>query len=240
MFFFFRVAFVGVVLLISSFGAVVFSQTNATNNYGIIAQAIQSAVVSHENQPSSSAVQVDVLYVPKKFQQMAITSADIKIKLNPKIKVIKGKLVVPCYVSSSKYNVQALIKVFRDVLVAANDIKSRQLIESSLLRWQRYDISLLPDIYFTDIQRVDGMETTVPIRQDAVVLSWMLRQPPLVKKGSLVEIVAQVDGVTVKCAGKLLEDGKKDSPVYVENMGSHKRLKGNLITNSTVLVDVIE
>jgi len=62
----------------------------------------------------------------------------------------------------------------------------------------------------------------------------------LVKKGDIVNIVVEGEGLRIVCKGRALESGKKGEEIEVINLSSFKKIRGKIISSSQVRVDIWE
>ena len=99
------------------------------------------------------------------------------------------------------------------------------------------DLSELPAGVIADPEAVLGKRprravgARVPLRADLIELS------PLVKRGDLVTIIAQANGLRITTLGQVKKKGRLGERIPVVNLDSKKILHARVIDSNTVKVD---
>jgi flagella basal body P-ring formation protein FlgA len=99
------------------------------------------------------------------------------------------------------------------------------------------DLADLPANIVSDPEAVLGKRTKrvvgaqVPLRTDLIEL------PPLVKRGDMVVILAESNGLKITTLGQVKKKGRLGDRIPVVNMDSKKILHARVIDSNTVKVD---
>lgn len=110
--------------------------------------------------------------------------------------------------------------------ITADDIEVRQI-----------DLSDLPSNVISDPDEVIGKRTRRAIHSNRVLNSDMVELPPLVKRGDLVTIVAQFNGLKITTLGQVKKKGRQGERIPVINMDSKKVVFARVLDADTVAVD---
>ena len=132
--------------------------------------------------------------------------------------------------------VKAQVRVYQVILVAGRSVSRGEKIGEQDVVARKEDVALLPVRFFTDRRQVIGKEARMSIPKDRVLLSWMVRDEPMVHQSAGVTLVAQKGNVRVEAAGKALEDGQMGEEIRVKNNGSAKIFQARVIGPSLVEV----
>ena len=116
------------------------------------------------------------------------------------------------------------VGVVREVVKAEKQIEAGALISEDDLILVREERSHLRRDAATSLEDVVGKRATRHIRPDQVILSRMIEDLPLVRKGKQVVIRAQKALIRVTTLGKVMEDGRAGDQVRVINISSGKQV----------------
>ena len=126
-------------------------------------------------------------------------------------------------------------KLYQQVVVAIRPIAAHEMIGAEDLRIERLDVSRLTG-YMTDIEKAAGMVSRRPIALGTPITGSMVAKPVLIKRGSVVTLIARVGGAEASVTAQALQDGVQDQMIRVKNMNSQKIVAAQVIDDSTVLV----
>ncbi len=129
------------------------------------------------------------------------------------------------------------IEVLGPVVVTRMPLGRYKPIGEGDIEIKTMDLSDLPDDVITDPEAVLGKRTTraigaqVPLSADSVEL------PPLVKRGDLVVIVAESNGLKITTRGQVKKKGRLGEQIPVVNLDSNKVIYARVLDANTVKVD---
>ncbi|NCC67884.1 MAG: flagellar basal body P-ring formation protein FlgA, partial [Clostridia bacterium] len=101
----------------------------------------------------------------------------------------------------------------------------------------RMDLARAPSGGFSDPKQVVGRRASRMIAAQTVVTDRMIENPPLVKRGDSVTIVAQGGGVRATAAGKARQKGCLGDRIAVVNLDSQRTIYAQVVDGRTVAVD---
>ena len=107
--------------------------------------------------------------------------------------------------------VQVRIIDTSSVAVAAHAIVAGSVLSANDLRVERHDISELPPGFLDDPAIAVGLTASRPISGRAFLTNQQLVAAKTVERGQSVTLVADVGGMSVRMAGKVLADGFDES-----------------------------
>lgn len=102
---------------------------------------------------------------------------------------------------------------------------------------RKIDLSELPVNAITDPDDVLGKRTKRAIHSNRVLSTDLVELPPLVKRGDLVTIVAQLEGLKITTLGKVKKKGRQGERIPVLNMDSQKVIFARVVDANTVAVE---
>ncbi len=139
---------------------------------------------------------------------------------------------------------QATFKMYGDihfwgtVISAAHSISKRTLLDEDNLVTEFRDISMLGDNIIADVDEAIGKELKKSLRAGAVLYSHFLKNPPLVKRGDLVTILATTNSLRITVPGEIKNTGGLGDIVRVKNMMSRRTLQAKVIDEGLVEVQL--
>lgn len=209
-----------------------------------VTAVIKKFVLAKNPAWSQSEIKVTVKQAEKILVQMAELpdNAQFKvIEIYPDFKPV-GNVVFPVQVTygtaSAKFLLRAKVEVFRSVAVAAALLKKGKRIEPADLRWEERDVALLPQKYFVAPENLRGLEAKISIPVNSTIFEWMVGEPPLVRSGQEIMLVASAAGLTIKTRGQALADGYLDEVIQIKRFAANKVLKGRVLSANEVGVNV--
>jgi flagella basal body P-ring formation protein FlgA len=131
----------------------------------------------------------------------------------------------------------ATIEILGPVVMTCKPLGRHKPITEDDIKLQTMDLSDLPRDVITDPAAVLGKRTRraigalTPLRADLIEL------PPLVKRGDLVVIIAEANGLKITTLGQVKKKGRLGERIPVVNIDSKKILYARVIDANTVKVD---
>jgi flagella basal body P-ring formation protein FlgA len=139
--------------------------------------------------------------------------------------------------SQKKVWATAVVEVLGPVVVTRKPLGRHKPITEDDIELTTMDLSDLPSSVITDPGAVLGKRTRravgaqIPLRADLIEL------PPLVKRGDMVVIIAQSNGLKITTLGQVKKKGRLGERIPVVNLDSKKILHARVIDSNTVKVD---
>ena len=99
------------------------------------------------------------------------------------------------------------------------------------------EVRVLPVEVYTDLDKALGLMVRHSVRENTCLKEWMVEKAPVLDKGSMVTILAQMDGLRVAVRGVALERGYPGQMVKVQNTMSQKAILARVIDSGNVMVE---
>jgi flagella basal body P-ring formation protein FlgA len=160
---------------------------------------------------------------PRKSELLGTTLLSVDFSVN-------GRFVKKAWVSVN-------IAVFTEVVVTKRPLGRYRLITEDDIHLVSMNLAELSSSVITSREEVVGKRTRRAIDSDVVLRPDLVELPPLVKRGDIVLIIAESDGLKITALGKIKEKGRKGDMVKVENVDSNKRIYARVLDSSSVKVD---
>ncbi|MBI5699508.1 flagellar basal body P-ring formation protein FlgA [Candidatus Saganbacteria bacterium] len=132
--------------------------------------------------------------------------------------------------------VTARIEVFHEVVTAGRKLLKNQRLQPEDIIMQKMEVSLYPDKYFVDKNRVIGKISTTLVPQGAMLLSWMVKAQPVVARGETVRIINRSEGLLVEAQGEALQDGQIGDLIKVRRKNVKQSFEAQVIGAGAVEV----
>ncbi|HLC41845.1 MAG TPA: flagellar basal body P-ring formation chaperone FlgA [Methylomirabilota bacterium] len=200
------------------------------------AQTVSSeAIVDAAQRLLKKQLQADdmVVITPLQMPQEQILPAG-RLTLTP---ILRGEVnqVVPVVVELSvDGNVKAVVPLamrvdrYQQVVVAARPIRRLAAITPEDLRIEKRLVSGLPAGPLDRVEEAIGFLASREIRGGEALSTKLVQLPALVKRGEIVTLIVEGDGVVVTARGQAKEEGQRGQLIRVMNLSSKKELYGRV------------
>ncbi len=138
--------------------------------------------------------------------------------------------------SLRRWYVSTQVHWVRQVVTMKHDISARTVLDRSMLQKEWKDIAGLRGQTWTDINDVIGLKTLRNMRKNDVVVSSIVKRPPLIKRGDHVTILVKTSGIQVRAEGIALKSGSRGDRMLVQNIRSKQTLQSIVQDAHTVSI----
>lgn len=122
-------------------------------------------------------------------------------------------------------------------VIAARAIVAGSVLTAKDVSVEQRDLSSLPPGYLDDPAIAIGLTASRAVSGGAILTNQQLLGARAVQRGQSVTLIASVDGMSVRMAGRALGDGLINQRVRVENLSSGKVVEG--IARSEQIVEIV-
>ena len=143
---------------------------------------------------------------------------------------VKGQLV-------SKLTVPATIEVWSDVLMAAKPLGRGQPVTPDCIKIVRMNLSRAPANAILSKEQALGRRVNRSIAANSILRDDQIEIPPAVRRGDLVQVVAQSADMKISIKGVAKQDGARGDVIRVVNTRSKRIIYAQVLDNQTVQVD---
>lgn len=129
------------------------------------------------------------------------------------------------------------VDVFESTVCTSRPLKKGEVLKEEDLYLSRQNVSRSQGRAVVDIDKAVGLMVRHNVRQNTPLKEWMLEKAPVLDKGAVVTIIAQMGGLRVTVKGVALERGYTGEMVKVQNSMSQKAVFARVIDGSQVKVE---
>ena len=160
----------------------------------------------------------------------------------PKSNKIRGQMLIPVQIKVDgipRKNLSAAVRMvfYKKVVVTKRPLKRSQLITENDVRIKKIAHNKFPYNLFYTLEDVLGKRTKRKIDADVILRNDLLELPDLVKRGDVVSIIAESDGLSVRTLGKAKNSGHEGERIRLINLDSKRVVYGRILDSRTVMVD---
>ena len=137
----------------------------------------------------------------------------------------------------NKVRLSGRVDVFEELVCASRNLSKGDIIGEDDLFLKRKNISKQSTKILTDMHGALGLMAKHNIRKKTFIKEWMVERPPVVNKGDVVTILAELRGLRVTVPGRTLEKGHLGESIRVQNVMSLKKIYARVINSNIVRVD---
>ena len=128
------------------------------------------------------------------------------------------------------------IDVYEKLVCAKAPVKRKTVIQAEDLEVKRVNTSGMRRSYADSVEEVAGMISRSRIDEGDFIRLDRLENPPLVKRGEVVKLIASKGNLRIVTSGISKEDGSSNASVRVENLRSGRIVRGIVKGRSRVEV----
>jgi flagella basal body P-ring formation protein FlgA len=129
------------------------------------------------------------------------------------------------------------IEVLTDMVVTKRPLRRYQMITKNDIHLNKRDLSKMKSNALTTLEEVLGKRTKRAIKTDEVLRRDHIELPPLVRRGDVVSIIAESNGLRITALGEVRKKGCRGERIKVLNLDSKKCIYANVLDSNTVRVD---
>ena len=129
------------------------------------------------------------------------------------------------------------VDVFESVICTTRPVRKGEVLQEEDLFVFRKNISRSRGKTFSTMDEVVGLMARHNLRENTSLQEWMVEAPPVMEKGDMVIILAEMGGLRVRVQGMALERGYPGEMVRVQNTMSQKSIFARVIDGSNVMVE---
>lgn len=135
-----------------------------------------------------------------------------------------------------RWYVPVRVHWWADTVVLKQEAPIRSLLLPDMLEVKRADVAGHIGLWWEKISDLAGMQVTRPMHKGDTVYSVSVKQPPMIKRGDIIAIIAQIGPISVRAEGKALKSGRRGDRLLVRNLRSKQMLQATIVDAHTVHV----
>lgn len=146
---------------------------------------------------------------------------------------------VQCMVGKSwKIFVPIQVKVFAPAVVSKQSLPRGSILTSEDLKLVKREVSSAMYGHFASIKQLEGMELRISMAQGQIIGPRAIKPRHLVKRGDIVTVIAESNGLHIRIKGKALMNGYHGQSIRVKNTRSDRVLQGEVVAVRTVRINL--
>jgi flagella basal body P-ring formation protein FlgA len=217
-------------------------------------QSMQKAQILQPEKIRDAVQQYITRHAPWNADQMIVK----KIKFNRPISLPPGKVALS--VSAPKhtdwlgaiaftvgvavngqrtaaFTVPVNIEVWSDVIKTTKPLGRFEPIDRDDIQVKKMDLARVPSNVIVKIDEVLGKRTNRNIAANCILRNNLVEMPPLVKRGDLIEVVAESPTLKISVKAMAKENGRQGDRIKVVNLRSKKTIYALVVDDQTLRVE---
>jgi flagellar basal body P-ring formation protein FlgA len=138
---------------------------------------------------------------------------------------------------TAAFTVPVNIEVWSDVLMTTKPLGRFEPIDRDDIQVKKMDLARVPSNVLVKVDEVLGKRTNRNIAANCILRTDLVEMPPLIKRGDLVEVVAQSPMLKISVKAMAKENGRQGDRIKVVNLRSKKTLYALVVDDHTVRVE---
>jgi len=135
-----------------------------------------------------------------------------------------------------RWYVPVRVHWWASVVTLKQEAPIRTRLMADMLEVKRVDVAGHIGLWWEKTSDLTGMQVTRPMHKGDAVYSAYVKQPPMIKRGDIISIIAQVGTISVRAEGKALKSGSRGDRLLVQNLRSKQMLQATIMDANTVHV----
>jgi flagellar basal body P-ring formation protein FlgA len=136
-----------------------------------------------------------------------------------------------------KVTAPATIEVWSDVVIAAKPLGKFQPIHADDILIKKMNLARVPANVIASAEQVLGRRANRNIAANSILRSDQVEMAPVIKRGDVVQVIAESEVLKVTAKGLAKENGAKGDRIQVMNLGSKKIIYALVVDGQTVQVE---
>ncbi|MDX8403846.1 MAG: flagellar basal body P-ring formation chaperone FlgA [Mariprofundaceae bacterium] len=137
-----------------------------------------------------------------------------------------------------RWYVPVRVHWWANAVVLKQETPIRSLLLPDMLEVKRRDVAGHIGLWWKKVSDLAGMQVTRPMHKGDTVYSVFVKQTPMIKRGDIITIIAQIGGISVHADGKAMKSGGRGDRLLVQNLHSKQMLQATIVDARTVHVFV--
>lgn len=129
------------------------------------------------------------------------------------------------------------IEVWSDVIMTTKPLGRFEPIDRDDLQIKKMDLARVPSNALVNVDDVIGKRANRNIAANCILRNDHVEMPPLIKRGDLVEVVAESPMLKISVKAMAKENGRQGDRIKVVNLRSKKTLYALVVDGQTVRVE---
>lgn len=166
-------------------------------------------------------------------------NASFKVKFISEPKIGSNTLLVTFFLGKTVevIRIWGYVEALVPVVVAKKPLEKQHILSEKDIFLEKRPLSKLPQDVILDVTSLIGKQLRMSLKAGTVLRSCYVEEPIIVKRNTIVDIVAKNEKIVVKAKGKVLQNGKLGEMVKVQNLTSKKVLLGKVSSSNEVEVN---
>lgn len=137
-------------------------------------------------------------------------------------------------VSQGRVSMSGYVDLYDMVVCATRNLSRGEILESKDLGLKRINVSKIPDNYLTRLDTSIGKRLKQNLASNGFFRENMLEDPPLVKRGDNVVLVARKGNMRIVATGVADQEGRLGDQIQVNNLTTNRVVSGRISGPRTV------
>ncbi len=143
----------------------------------------------------------------------------------PPLRGHPGRFSLIAEQSGKRWYVPVRVHWWAMAIVMDKSVSARSLLFTSMLKKTRTDIAGHRGHWWTKAGDLKGMRLTRPLQEGDVIFSSFVKQPPLIKRGDIVQIFLDAGAIHIRTEGKALASAGRGERIMVKNLRSRETVQ---------------
>ncbi len=179
-------------------------------------------------------------YDKYEFEIMNYPDGNVTLEDDPGFKISGNFIYIPVDVvyknsTESRTYLTIKVKLFKNVLVASENISAKELLDTSDVLIQLKDVTNFRGNPLSSLNEISGVRSKIFIKRGSVLSSEFIEPEPVVKNGDKVTAISKAGNVIVSTKAEAKQEGITGEVIRIVTKDK-KQLKAKIIDSQNVLI----
>ncbi len=186
-----------------------------------------------------SRIEVSVGYIDPRLR-LPTCDQELELSLNGSQRAVgKIQVQVQCNgVAPWRKFVPAEVKVYQAILVASSNLPRGTLIDTHHFSVMETDVATLRRTPILNPESALDMELKYSLTAGTAISQEILQRPKVIKRGDLVQLIAETEALLIRQQGEALQDGEVGKTINVRNNSSNLTVQATVVSAGRVKIQL--
>ncbi len=126
------------------------------------------------------------------------------------------------------------VEVYKDVVTITVPMAKGHIIRQQDIQMIKMPLSHVNGVYLNSPEDAEGLAVKQNLKPGQVLTTAMVTLPIIVRKGAIVNIMAESQNISIATKGEARQDGAKGDVIKVKNLMSNKEVTAKVFDSRTV------
>jgi flagella basal body P-ring formation protein FlgA len=204
-----------------------------------IEKMVKAVIISKYPYTLAENVAIRFVNLDRLTKSIPPDAVGFKINLNNRSKFLGKNVIRITFFHKDGYyighfSVYAIVKAEAGFIKSTRALRAGEIFKKEDLKTELLELYNKPNNVVTEIDRIVGKEAAFDVASDVLIIKWMIKPVPVIRKNDIVSVRNTNKAVTVEMRGIALEDGEVGDQIQVRIESTRRIFTGEVVSTGNV------